>query len=653
MNITDTKQIFSVCSAIVMLSLISFVGLAQAQSAPQATQIAPKPAQAISKPTQVAPKPSQSVPQQVPPTTKIPPFDHAKTGFLLRDIHTTLRCEQCHVEGVFKGTPKECAGCHSIGSRVAATPRPVNHVVTNDACDTCHISPTSFLVASFRHIGITGGCTSCHNGQSLGVVSKPVNHFPTLLPCENCHTNTATFASSRMDHTGITTGCASCHSGQFVNVVSKPAAHIATTAPCEVCHSSTITFLGAIFNHSSVAVAGACNSCHLGQYAGVVNQPAAHVMTLGAQCDTCHTAANTGGYTTFLGGYYDHVATATPASAGNCSTCHTGQFAGILGKPAFHISTVSQCDTCHTAANTSNYTTFFGATYSHQAVVAGSCGTCHNGVNALGKPAAHIPTAAVCDSCHTNTAGYTTWLGAVYVHTPPIPTPGSCATCHNGITALGKPTWHMVTSVACDACHTPTNTANFTTFLGATGVDHSTIAAGSCQTCHNGAAAKGLSAGHIPTGAMSCDGCHQKYNGTSVITFAPGTMNHVLTAAIQCQTCHNGAYTTQGTLGAQPKVSNHIPTTITGALDCNTCHVTAVNASSAAMLWTQPPEKMNHNGAPGGAPNYCVNCHLTGVTYLGSMQKKSHNGASVAKDCSKSGCHKPLGSIGSTYNSWN
>lgn len=49
-----------------------------------------------------------------------PAFDHSRTGFLLKDVHTTLKCEQCHVDGIFKNTPKDCAGCHTTGSRVGA-----------------------------------------------------------------------------------------------------------------------------------------------------------------------------------------------------------------------------------------------------------------------------------------------------------------------------------------------------------------------------------------------------------------------------------------------------------------------------------------------------------------------------------------------------
>jgi hypothetical protein len=48
-----------------------------------------------------------------------------------------------------------------------------------------------------------------------------------------------------------------------------------------------------------------------------------------------------------------------------------------------------------------------------------------------------------------------------------------------------------------------------------------------------------------------------------------------------------------------------------------------------------------------------VTCHLKGVTYFEpNAQLISHNGASTSKDCSSSSCHKPLGSKGTAYSSW-
>jgi len=858
---------------------------------------------------------------QAEPVPNALTFDHMKTGFILKGVHTTLRCEQCHVDGIFKNTTKDCAGCHSVGSRVGATPKPVNHVQTTSSCDTCHISATSFLVKSFIHVGITSGCASCHNGQSLGVVSKSATHFPTLLPCESCHTNTNTFTSARMDHTGITSNCALCHGNAGVEIFSgvkakpvEPVAHIPTSgADCSTCHNTT-TFLGAMFNHTGITAR--CDSCH-GVQNGVVAKPASHIPTpvgadcgschsqantsnyttfLGApshtpapsscaschngvtakgkssthiqttaDCSTCHTASNTNTFTTFLGATYSHSpvpatcanchngVTATgkmsshisttadcgschtasntstfttflgatyshspvPTTCANChnsviargkmathisttadcSTCHTASntitfttFLGAVythspipttcaschngvsatgkktahiattldcgnsschtqtstvnfttflgatfvhgtitpgvrcdschngvsstGKATGHVSTTADCGTCHTSLNTSNYITFLGATYVHNpnppttgtcstchngttaigkstghvATTApscdwchnstntggfknflgalyihypnppttGTCSTCHNGSTAPGKPAGHIATTASCDVCHTktNTGNYTNFLGATYVHSPNPPLAGTCPTCHNGTTATGKPVIHVLTSASCDTCHTQANTSNYLNFLGATGVDHSTIVSHDCVRCHNGAQATGKTAGHIPV-TVQCDFCHLKFNGTTVLSFAPGTMDHSQVTGTSCYACHNGSYTSQGTKGAQAMPINHIPTTITGGtggLPCTTCHATATNYTS----WSGGHlGNIGHNNAKGGGvPVYCVTCHLSGTTYLGSMQKKSHNGASTAKDCSSSNCHKPLGKEGTAYSSW-
>jgi len=354
-------------------------------------------------------------------------------------------------------------------------------------------------------------------------------------------------------------------------------------------------------------------------------------------------------FTTFLGAPFSH----TGVTPGSCASCHNGIKA--LGKPVTHIATTAACDTCHTQSNTLNFTTFLGAPFNHTGVIPGSCATCHDGIKAKGKPVTHIATTAACDTCHTqsNTLNFTTFLGAPFSHTGVIP--GSCNSCHNGVKALGKPAGHTPTTAVCDACHTQNNTNNYTTFLGAA-LAHDASMAGTCHTCHNGASARGKSAGHVPA-SMSCDtgGCHAIYNGTTVTSFAAGTLNHSVVAATPCSTCHNGSYTTQGTFGAVAKVSNHIPTTITGSLDCNTCHKGSPpngKATSGAAAWGVG-QQMNHNGALGGGnPVYCVTCHLTGTTYLGRMDKKSHEGASMAKDCSSSNCHKPLGRRGTAYSNW-
>ena len=39
-------------------------------------------------------------------------FDH-NASFPLVGVHAAQQCAACHVGGVFEGTARECAGCHT------------------------------------------------------------------------------------------------------------------------------------------------------------------------------------------------------------------------------------------------------------------------------------------------------------------------------------------------------------------------------------------------------------------------------------------------------------------------------------------------------------------------------------------------------------
>ena len=178
--------------------------------------------------------------------------------------------------------------------------------------------------------------------------------------------------------------------------------------------------------------------------------------------------------------------------------------------------------------------------------------------------------------------------------------------------------------------------------------NHSGVAAGTCSICHNGSTATGKPATHIPvtTGPTKCDSCHRSQAAWTTAV----TMNHTVVAATPCKTCHNGSYVSQGTQGALAKPSNHIPEVqlLNGAaMDCNACHTSTTSWGSMTM---------NHNQSLGNGAGWCKGCHTSGMTYLGSMEKKSlthkAQAGQVITDCSQSGCHRPLGTRGSTYSNW-
>lgn len=84
--------------------------------------------------------------------------------------------------------------------------------------------------------------------------------------------------------------------------------------------------------------------------------------------------------------------------------------------------------------------------FDHASVLPGTCSSCHDGVTASGKDADHIPTVAECDDCHTTVA----WLPAMFDHTGIV---GNCSSCHNSVQATGKGPGHFITAQDCNICH--------------------------------------------------------------------------------------------------------------------------------------------------------------------------------------------------------
>ena len=157
----------------------------------------------------------------------------------------------------------------------------------------------------------------------------------------------------------------------------------------------------------------------------------------------------------------------------------------------------------------------------------GTCATCHNGTTAKGKPTNHLPTTASCDTCHRTTA----WIPATFSHTGIAA--GTCMTCHNGSTATGKPGGHIVTTASCDTCH------RTTAWLPAT-FSHTGVAAGTCGTCHNGTSATGKPGGHFVT-TRACDVCHRTSAWTPVLAYTHSTPYYKThSSGVTCAQCHTG-----------------------------------------------------------------------------------------------------------------
>ena len=160
------------------------------------------------------------------------PFNHDTTGFLLNGAHTRVRCETCHVHGIFKGTPLRCQGCHGASATIALTKKGPNHFYTIAACDDCH-TEFNWVNARMDHTVVTGTCVSCHNG--VLATGKSANHVQSSNQCDDCHITIA-WSPARFDHSDVTGPCMSCHNG--IIATGKPAGHVPTTDDCSGCHTT-------------------------------------------------------------------------------------------------------------------------------------------------------------------------------------------------------------------------------------------------------------------------------------------------------------------------------------------------------------------------------------------------------------------------------
>lgn len=196
-------------------------------------------------------------------------------------------------------------------------------------------------------------------------------------------------------------------------------------------------------------------------------------------CTSCH-----------LGGFSVSTAPKT------CIGCHMGQRNTAMQMNATHIKPINiACENCH------NVNTFAGAKMNHSVVTTQACSTCHNKVNARGKPSEHIATIQECSDCHKTTSSWDAKMNHTGITT-------GCATCHaNDKTRQAN---HIPTTESCETCH-----SSFTTWLGGK-FNHAGIV--DCLVCHgdNQIKATKKAPTHLAT-TLNCISCH---DNTSVFSCA-------------------------------------------------------------------------------------------------------------------------------------
>jgi len=169
-------------------------------------------------------------------------FNHATYPLVGR--HAAQDCVRCHKNGVYKGTPRDCVGCHLADYQRTTNP---NHAAAGfpTTCDACHkASDPSWKGSVFSH------------------TAYPLVGQHTAQPCAACHKNGV--------YKGTPRECVGCHLANYQKTTSP--GHTAAGFPttCDVCHRATdSTWNQGRFVHTAFPITS-------GRHAGLT-------------CSTCHT----------------------------------------------------------------------------------------------------------------------------------------------------------------------------------------------------------------------------------------------------------------------------------------------------------------------------------------------------------------------------
>jgi hypothetical protein len=324
------------------------------------------------------------------PTT----FNHNSAAFKLTGAHVSAACTACHTDQTFKGTPTNCASCHSKDDAHQGS--------LGVDCKQCH-STSAWKPSTFNHNNAAFKLTGAHASAA----------------CSDCHANHV--------FKGTPSSCASCH--------TKDDAHQGSLgADCKQCHS-TGAWKPSTFNHNNAAfkltgahASVACSDCHANHvFKGTPTSCYAchakddhHNGQFGTNCASCHVT-DAWSHVTF-----DHSKSAFPLTGAHsglaCQRCHANVF----------TNTPTACNACHTEP------TF------HAGLFLANCASCHgtsawvpakyNGPHTF--PMGH-GGANTCRKCHPSTlASYT------------------CYTCHNQSEMVKKHSGKNITNLNdCASCH--------------------------------------------------------------------------------------------------------------------------------------------------------------------------------------------------------
>lgn len=282
-------------------------------------------------------------------------FDHDKeTKFKLSGGHRKTECMECHADGHYKDTPKDCYSCHKKDDNSSDGHRGK----FGTKCEKCH-DAEKWKESLFDHGRDTKyrlkgkhlrtECTSCHKGTLY------VEKLQTK--CLACHRKD----DDEKGHRGsLGDKCEACHDEQGWKKTSfdhdkdtkYPLEGKHKTAKCESCHKSGLKPPPGMKTIEKLPTK--CVECHRKE-----DMDKGHKGKFGDKCETCHTA------TEWKKGIFDHDRDTKYSLKGKhrdtkCATCHTGQL--------YSQKLTTDCYSCHRKDDDEK---------GHKGQLGTRCDTCH------------------------------------------------------------------------------------------------------------------------------------------------------------------------------------------------------------------------------------------------------------------------------------
>ena len=319
--------------------------------------------------------------------SQIKNYKHRLNDFFWIGTHKTLSCRECHKEGRFRGTPRQCVYCHLERHQDS-----LHGTALGGDCSQCH-TPFGWQPVRYHHLTFTLSaahrnlnCLDCHQGYEFNKVTSY---------CYSCHNKE--FHQGGFNHAAaiLPYDCLLCHSMYSFNTPISYRDHPAgliqlgnhRNADCLDCHQQLI-FQG---------TRNDCLNCHQQDYNTADNPP--HLSSgFPYDCELCHKPVdvswNQGNYnhTWLLQGIHQtldclecHQNGIFAGKSSACFSCHQTDYEESQNPDHQEVGFSTACDECHQASNTS----WAQGSFNHSFPLTGD----HSGLD--------------CVECHLESANYT------------------------------------------------------------------------------------------------------------------------------------------------------------------------------------------------------------------------------------------------------